>query len=63
MKYEYKILSLKVKGIIFRDVQLEDLNSQFNDLGKQGWEFVESQRIDTNEFTDKLLFIFRKSVS
>ena len=59
-KWEYKIISMEVMGLIFRTAPLKELNDHFNQLSDQGWEFIESQRIDTREHTDKILFIFKR---
>lgn len=63
VKWEYKSLSIKVQGWVNRDIPTTDLDKQFNVLGNDGWEFVESQRIDTNEWTDTIIYIFRRQKS
>lgn len=38
-KWTYKIISLQT-GIIFQDKALGNWNTEFNKLGKDGWELV-----------------------
>lgn len=58
--YQYKIVSQDVYGLTTRKASAEEINSVFDELAAEGWEFAESQRVDTNGWTGQLLFIFKK---
>lgn len=62
-KWEYKLVTYKTKGAFSKDIPLDKVQEEFSLLGEQGWEFVESQRIESNGWTDRLVFVFRKEKS
>ena len=59
-RWEYKVLVVELGGLIRRKVPEKELNEVFNKLGSDGWEFVESRSVEANEWTDKVIFIFRR---
>lgn len=59
-KWEYKLVTYKTKGAFSKDIPLTKIQDEFTLLGEEGWEFVESQRIESNGWTDRLVFVFRK---
>ena len=59
-KWEYKLLTVKTKGMFSKDIPENKVQDEFTALGEQGWEFVESQRIESNGWTDRIIFVFKK---
>ena len=59
-KWEYKLLTFKTKGVFSKDVPMNKIQDEFTALGAEGWEFVESQRIESNGWTDRVIFVFRR---
>ena len=53
MKYEYKLLHFKV-GVFSPSGLPDDLNIRFDELGQNGWEYVEMKPI----LSSGLFFLF-----
>lgn len=58
--WEYKLLIIEVKGFFNRSIEDNNLEKQFNDLGSQGWELINSRDIESSEWTDKIIYVFRR---
>jgi hypothetical protein len=59
-KFEYKLITFKTKGVFSKDVPMEKVQNEFSELGEHGWEFAESQRIESNGWTDRIIFVFKR---
>ena len=63
MKYEYKILTIGTAGFIGGKVDAIKVQEQFTELGNDGWELVNSQRIDDgNGSTYSIVYVFKKEL-
>jgi hypothetical protein len=61
MKWEYKTIKLKAKGLIGGKTDEVKLDAMMNELGAQGWEIAAA--FDTNEAygsTRDVLVIFKR---
>lgn len=45
--WEYKVITMKTEGFMGGIVDISELETAFNNLGKDGWELIAS--FDTNE--------------
>jgi hypothetical protein len=59
-KWEYKLVTYKTKGTFSKNIPLDNAQSEFSQLGEEGWEYVDSQRVESNGWTDRLVFVFRR---
>jgi hypothetical protein len=61
MKWEYKTVKLKAKGLLGGKVDEAQLDAMMNDLGRDGWELAAA--FDTNEAygsTRDVVVIFKR---
>jgi len=40
----------------------DSLETSFNELGKEGWEYIRSENSFTNGWTGQTLFVFRREL-
>jgi hypothetical protein len=70
-RYEYKLLHFKAGSATASGLP-DDLNVQFDELGREGWEYIEMKPIQTGGFflffigvftnTKRFIVIFRRPV-
>jgi len=60
MKYEYKVLKFDVKGWFTRKVDSNDLESELNKYGSEGWEIESVENILTDPGCTKMLVAIMK---
>lgn len=61
MKYEYKVLKFDTKGFLGPKMNAEDMESQLNTLGREGWElFHISEILKDMGVTIMLVATFRR---
>jgi len=58
---KYKTVAYNLEGLLKSSASTEKLDNIFNELASDGWEYVDSRQIESNEFTTSILFIFKKS--
>jgi hypothetical protein len=62
-KWEYKILQGgKRSALTGLSQDSEKLEQSFNELGKQAWEYVRSENIYTDGWTNQVMYIFRREL-
>ncbi|MBN1853603.1 MAG: DUF4177 domain-containing protein [Pirellulales bacterium] len=62
MKWEYKTVKLRAKGLMGGKVDESQLDAMMNDLGQEGWELTAA--FDTNEAygsTRDVVVIFKRT--
>lgn len=61
--WEYKTIKLATKGFVGGKLNIEELDSEMNRLGSEGWELVNA--LDTNMIdgtTRDVVCIFKKQI-
>lgn len=65
-KWEYKIVHLSFEGHLTFDpqVNMDQLESKFNELGKEGWEFQRSESLLWGYGSTRFqMYIFRREIA
>lgn len=63
MRWEYKLLEFKKKHWLSGQPNLEEMQAELTNLGRQGWELIDTtKRADSSGFSVNLLFIFKKPI-
>ena len=62
MKYEYKVIEMKEKGLFLSSFKLEDLEDELNFQGDRGWELASSFKkdLDSNGKKEVVLMFKRR---
>ncbi|MEI6887020.1 MAG: DUF4177 domain-containing protein, partial [bacterium] len=65
-KYEYKFINFsKSSGFtgVISSLNSEDLQSKFNELGKDGWQYLRAESIiEYQGGTKQILFVFQREL-
>jgi hypothetical protein len=59
-KWMYKIVKEDVQGFMSRAIDYESLESNLNQLGREGWEIVSCFTTEANGFTREAVAILKK---
>ena len=64
IKYEYKVIEMKGKGLFLATFKLEDLEDELNFQGDKGWELVSTfaKNIGINR-KEEVVLIFKRAIS
>ncbi|HPJ16751.1 MAG TPA: DUF4177 domain-containing protein [Candidatus Woesebacteria bacterium] len=58
--YEYKTVNIKTTGFMNSNVSTQNIDQIFNEMAQDGWEYVDNREIITAEWTQAILFIFKR---
>lgn len=63
MKYEYKVIEMKEKGLFLAKFKLEDLENELNFQGERGWELTSTfaKNIGINR-KEEVILIFKRAI-
>jgi len=63
IKFEYKVIELKEKGLFVTKFKLDDLEGHLNFEGDQGWELASSFATDLdNNGRKEVVLIFKRPI-
>lgn len=61
MRWEYKTVEYKKRHLLTGKISMQELQTELDNLGRQGWELVNLSR-DTNGLRQMLMLIFKRQI-
>lgn len=62
-KWEYKIITHKIKGIFVRKIDTDEIAKQLGDMGVNGWELISTTSASGEMlWTKYLVFTFKRRI-
>jgi len=60
MRWEYKVIEFKKRSAWSGKVQIQELQSELDNLGRQGWELIQASLVSAQAFGQSPMLILKR---
>ncbi len=63
-QFEYKNIEFEPSGKFIKSIRIDssELENQLNEIGRNGWELVNSTDYSLNGYTQKIIMFFKREI-